>query len=100
MPKNTRKSGSRKNRRTSQPNVFVQSQAPEDSFEDDDDELISESTASTPSAPRIKARVERTTRRASVRSEIYTRSLPAELKKIGALAGAVVIALAVLTFAL
>ncbi len=100
MPKNTSKSGSSKKRRTSQPNVFVQAQAPEESIEDDDDEQISESTASTTSAPRVKARVERTTRRASVRSEIYTRSLSAELKKMGALAGAVVIALAVLTFAL
>jgi hypothetical protein len=35
-----------------------------------------------------------------VRSEIYTRSLSAELKKIGALSGAVVLVLVVLTFAL
>ena len=99
MPKNIRKSGTRKNRRTSQPNVFVQGQAPEDSI-DDGEEEISKSTVSTQSVPRVKARVERTTRRASVRSEIYTRSLSAELKKMGALAGAVVIALTVLTFAL
>lgn len=99
MPKNTRKSGSRKNRRVSRPNVFVQSQAPEDSI-DDGEEEYSESTESTQSAPRIRARVERTTRRASVRSEIYTRSLSAELKKMGALSGAVAIALVVLTFAL
>ena len=99
MPKNTRKSGSRKNRRTSRPNVFVQSNAPEDSIEDGD-EQISESTASTRSAPRAKARVEHTTRRASVRSEIYTRSLSAELKKMGVISGVVVLALVVLTFAL
>mgnify|MGYP004000169163 CR=1 FL=1 len=99
MPKNTRKSGTRKNRRTSQPNVFVQSQAPEDSV-DDGEELTPESAVSTQSATRVKARVERGTRIASVRSEIYTRSLSAELRKMGALAGAVVVALAVLTFAL
>ena len=98
MPKNTRKSGPRKNRRTSRPNVFVQSNAPEDSIEDGD-ERISESTA-TRSAPRAKASVERTTRRASIRSEIYTRSLSAELKKMGVLSGAVALALVVLTFAL
>jgi hypothetical protein len=99
MPKNTRKSGTRKNHRSSQPNVFVQSAAADDSI-DDGEEQLSESTESTQSVPRVKAKVERTTRRAGARSEIYTRSLSAELKKMGALSGAVAIALVVLTFAL
>ena len=50
------------------------------------------------SVPRMRARVERTTRIAGARSEIYTRSLPAELKKLGVLAGVIAIALTVLTF--
>lgn len=97
MPKNTRKSGSRKNRRTSKPNVYAQSQPTERT---DNDTQTATTTSSTESAPRTRARVERTTRIAGARSEIYTRSLPAELRKMGALAGVVVVALAVLTFAL
>ena len=99
MPKNTRNSGTRKNRRSSQPNVFVQSTAPNDSI-DDGEEQISESAVSQQSAPKVKARVERSTRRAGVRSEIYTRSLSAELRKMGALSVAVALVLAILTFAL
>jgi hypothetical protein len=94
MPKNTRK-----NRRTTKPNVFVQSQQPADDYSDDE-EQTAEASDSTTSAPRTKARVQRTTQRASVRSEIYTRSLPAELKKMGALSGIVVVVLVVLTVAL
>ncbi len=92
MPKNTRK-----NRRTITPNVFVQSNRPND--DNDSDQAAPASDASAP-APKARARVQRTTQRAGVRSEIYTRSLSAELKKMGALSSVVVIVLAVLTFAL
>lgn len=92
MPKNTRK-----NRRPSKPNVFVQSQRPENN------DSVGNTDSASPegsSAPQARARVQRTTQRASVRSEIYTRSLSAELKKMGTLSGVVVVALVVLTFAL
>ena len=48
----------------------------------------------------MRARVERTTRIAGARSEIFTRSLTAELKKLGTLAGVIVVALVILTFAI
>ncbi len=92
MPKNTRK-----NRRTTKPNVFIQSDQPEGAG--DSGPVVDDSSSST-EAPRVRARVQRTSQRASVRSEIYTRSLSAELKKMGALSGAVVLVLVVLTFAL
>jgi len=93
MPKNTRK-----NRRPSRPNVFVQSNRP-DNNNDSVGGSVSDSSQDN-SAPRARARVQRTTQRASARSEIYTRSLSAELKKMGTLSGVIVVALAVLTFAL
>lgn len=99
MPKNTRKSGTRKNRRTSTPNVFVQSETPEDDGSDDEQDSAVTSTATT-SEPRVRARVQRATTRASARSQIYTRSLSAEIKKMGVLSGAVAIVLVVLTFTL
>jgi hypothetical protein len=92
MPKNTRK-----NRRASTPNVFVQSNRPND---DNESTPPAPSSDGNEAAPQARARVQRTTQRASVRSEIYTRSLSAELKKMGALSGMVVVALVVLTFAL
>ena len=91
MPKNTRK-----NRRTAKPNVFVQSQRAED--DNSDDEVVTSSGSD--STPKPRARVQRTTQRASIRSEIYTRSLSSELKKMGALSSVIVVALVVLTFAL
>jgi hypothetical protein len=97
MPKNNRKSKSRKNRRSSTPNVFVQNR----NIEDDD-----KSTQNTPSAtpdsaaPRTGIRLERATRSASVRSEIYTRSQSAELKKLGVLTLGIIVILSVLTFVL
>ena len=94
MPKITRKFGPRKNRKTSRPNVFAQSQ-PTRRPEGDAQAAVTTSTAEA--GPRLRARVERTTRIAGARSEIYTRSLPAELKKMGVLAGVIVVALIVLT---
>ena len=97
MPKNNRKPKSRKNRRSSTPNVFVQNR----NTEDDD-----KSTQNTPNsitdsaAPRTGVRVQRATRSASVRSEIYTRSQSAELKKLGILSLGIIVTLSVLTFVL
>ena len=92
MPKNTRK-----NRRTTKPNVFVQSEQPEATS--DAETAVSESSPLA-SPTRVRARVQQTSQRASVRSEIYTRSLSAELKKMGALSSAIVLVLVVLTFTL
>ena len=92
MPKNTRK-----NRRYAKPNVFVQSNQPDDA--DDIGSEESESSSSVEGA-RVRARVQRTLFRATASTEIYTRSLSAELKKMGALSGAVILVLVVLTFAL
>lgn len=97
MPKITRKSGARKNRRTSHPNVFAQSQPTPRTNDDSED---SDAPASSDAAPHVRARVQRTTRIAGARSEIFTRSLPAELKKLGTLAGVIVVALVILTFAI
>ena len=97
MPKNNRKPKSRKNRRSSTPNVFAQNR----NTEEDD-----KSTQNTPNSipdsatPRTGVRVERATRSASVRSEIYTRSQSAELKKLGVLTLGIIVILSVLTFVL
>ena len=99
MPKNTRNTGTRKNRRVRKPNVFVQSQSPQDDDESTQVEADSPPSRSAASRPRARG-VERTTQRAAVRSEIYTRSLSSELRKIGALSAMVVVALLVLTFTL
>ena len=93
MPKNTRK-----RRRTSKPNVFVQSDIP--SGDGGNVRATTSASSDTDSAPQQRARVQRTTQRASARSEIYTRSLSAELRKMGALSGIIVVVLAVLTFTL
>lgn len=95
MPKLTRKTGARKNRRTSRPNVFTQTQP---SQPKNDDTEVEDAPVSSVGAPKVRASVERTTRIAGARSEIFTRSLPAELKKLGTLAGVIVVVLIVLTF--
>ena len=96
MPKNNRKSKSRKTRRSSTPNVFVQNR------NTDDDKSTQNTPNATPdsAAPRTGVRVQRATRSASVRSEIYTRSQSAELKKLGVLALGIIVILSVLTFVL
>ncbi len=97
MPKNNQKPKSRKNRRVSTPNVFVQNR----NVEDEDQSAQDTSATSTDiTAPRTRVRVERATRSASVRSEIYTRSQSAELKKLAGLTFGIVIVLSVLTFVL
>ena len=96
MPKNNRKSKSRKTRRSSTPNVFVQTR------NTNDDERTQNNPATTlDTVPkRTSGRVERATRNASVRSEIYTRSQSAELKKLGILSLGIIVILSVLTFVL
>jgi hypothetical protein len=96
MPKNSKNTGTRKNRRSSTPNVFVQSAVPDNN----DDDQGETSTVAESSSSHTGIRVERTNRRASVRSEIYTRSLSGELRKMGALSAGIVVVLVVLTFAL
>ena len=97
MPKNNQKPKSRKNRRASTPNVFVQNRNVED-----EDQSAQDTSATTTAitAPRTRVRVERATRSASVRSEIYTRSQSAELKKLAGLTFGIIIVLSVLTFVL
>lgn len=97
MPKNNRKSKSRKSRRSSTPNVFVQNRHTE---EDDNGTQNTHSTASNTTTPSTSGRVARATRSASVRSEIYTRSQSAELKKLGILTLGIVVILSTLTFVL
>ena len=97
MPKNNQKPKSRKNRRASTPNVFVQNRNVED-----EDQSAQDTSATTTdiTMPRTRVRVERATRSASVRSEIYTRSQSAELKKLAGLTFGIIIVLSVLTFVL
>jgi hypothetical protein len=97
MPNKKSKSVSRKNRRTKRPNVFTQSQPIEHG---ETETQVAVTTASTENTPRAKAHVDRTTRRAGARSEIYTRSLPAELRKIGVLTAFIAVTLTVLSFVL
>ena len=96
MPKNNRKSKSRKTRRSRTPNVFVQN------LNTDDDKRTQNNPGTTlDTVPaRTSGRVERATRNASVRSEIYTRSQSAELKKLGILSLGIIVILSVLTFVL
>ena len=96
MPKNNRKSKSRKTRRSSTPNVFVQNR----NTDDDKRTQNSPATRSVTAGTRTSGRVERATRNASVRAEIYTRSQSAELKKLGILSLGIIVTLSVLTFVL
>ena len=96
MPKNNRKSKSRKTRRSSTPNVFVQNRNTDDDKRTQNNPATALDTVPT----RTSGRVERATRNASVRSEIYTRSQSAELKKLGILSLGIIVTLSVLTFVL
>mgnify|MGYP001235747639 CR=1 FL=1 len=99
MPKNNQKPKSRKNRRASTPNVFVQNRNVEDEDQSAQDTSATTTDITTPRT-RTRVRVERATRSASVRSEIYTRSQSAELKKLAGLTFGIIIVLSVLTFVL
>ena len=94
MPKN-----SRKNRRTTKPNVYAQTNIPSDDRKPRETTIRSTGVVSG-SEPRERFRDQKNNQRASVRSEIYTRSLSGELRKMGALSGIIVVVLAVLTFTL
>ena len=97
MPKNNQKPKSRKNRRASTPNVFVQNRNVEDEDQSGQD---TSATTTDITTPRTRVRVERAIKSASVRSEIYTRSQSAELKKLAGLTFGIIIVLSVLTFVL
>jgi len=90
-----KKTSTRKNRRSSRPNVFIQSDRADASISSSETE-----SGSSQEAPRVRASVQRTNQRASVRSEVFTRSIGAELRKLGALTGVIVVALVVLTVVL
>ena len=90
-----KKTSTRKNRRSSRPNVFIQSDRPDASISSSETE-----SGSSQEAPRVRTSVQRTNQRASVRSEVFTRSIGAELRKLGALTGVIVVALVVLTVVL
>lgn len=90
-----KKTSTRKNRRSSRPNIFIQSDRPDASISSSETE-----SSSSQEAPRVRASVQRTNQRASVRSEVFTRSIGAELRKLGALTGVIVVALVVLTVVL
>ena len=99
MPKKNQKPTSRKNRRASTPNVFAQHRNAEDEDKSAQDTSATTADIAAP-PPRTRGRVERATRSAGVRSEIYTRSQSAELKKLAGLTLGIVIVLSVLTFVL
>jgi hypothetical protein len=99
-----RSRGHRKEKRT---NVFVQREAPrgrEAAVEAPDDDVVAE-VAVAPAVARsnTQARVARTrrlSRQNVARAEMFTRSVPRELRKFGVLAGGMAAALVVLTFVL
>lgn len=96
--------GHRKERKT---NVFVQQDQPTaEDFEDEPDEVEDGSgsavaTATGSSGARARrARAQRASRQAKVRSEVFTRTLGSEMRKVGMLSGVIVVTLGVLTFVL
>ena len=99
----------RRDRRT---NVFVQEAAPKgrEEIEDDDvsssadsadgDESASGEGTAVATGRARKLRAQRVARQARVRSEVYTRSIGSELRKLGVLSGGIVVILVVLAFVL
>ncbi len=103
MPKRTKKNP----RRDRRPNVFVQSERPAQVLQDDPESNNGEQAAQAVApAPAISAVPDanrtRSTSRAQrrTRSEVYARSFPREIRKMGVLTGGMVIALVVLSFVL
>lgn len=98
-PKSSR--GRRKDRRV---NVFVQENQPKPGDELDDEPLAvaedaaPEAVAGAASARGRRIRAQRASRQARVRSEVFTRTLGKELRKVGILTVGIGIALTVLTF--
>ena len=103
MPRQRR----RRDRRT---NVFVQEEAPrgreeidEDApvdldGEDDDGDAAARAAVSTGRSRRLRA--QRASRQARVRSEVFTRSISKELRKLSILSGGILVILVVLAFVL
>ena len=103
-------------RRDRRPNVFVQEESPrgreeideEAPVDDDGDESSSAATGSGGSAGGTavstgrsrRLRAQRAARQARVRSEVFTRSIGNELRKLGMLSGGIVVILVVLTIVL
>jgi hypothetical protein len=92
--------GRRKDRHV---NVFVQQDQPSgaEAFDDSPDPIIDEDEADSAVVARPRrTRAQRVSRQARARSEVYTRTLGKEMRKVGILSGAIVITLVVLTFVL
>ena len=92
----------RRDRRT---NVFVQENQPSGGieYEDEPEESEDQSAEGAPGSARARARrarAQRTARQSRARSEVFTRTLGKEMRKVGMLSGAIVITLVVLTFVL
>lgn len=104
MPKKTQKN----RRRGRRPNVFVQSDLPKDDDssqrESDDASRLQSTNASAPSP--VIANATRSSSMSSsrgqrrTRSDVYARTFPREIRKMGILTGGVVVVLTVLTFVL
>jgi hypothetical protein len=100
---------SRGHRREKRTNVYVQRERPRgreaivEAPELEDEVVVEAATASAPARSNTQARVARTrrlSRQNVARAEIFTRSVPRELRKFGVLAGGMGVVLVVLTFVL
>lgn len=99
-------------RRDRRPNVFVQEAAPKgrdeideeapiDADADEDDAPGASGATTAVSTGRTRRlRAQRNARQARVRSEVFTRSISKELRKLGVLSGGVAVILVVLAFVL
>lgn len=99
--------------RDRRPNVFVQESTPRGRDEIEDEALIDEDVVdgedasdSTAAAAAVatgrsrRLRAQRNSRQARVRSEVFTRSIGKELRKLGVLSGGIAVILVVLTIML
>ena len=106
MPKKTQKN----RRRGRRPNVFVQSDLPKDDDnnqrESDEASRIQSTNASASAPSPAIANAPRSSSMSSsrgqrrTRSDVYARTFPREIRKMGILTGGVVVVLTVLTFVL
>lgn len=99
MPRQNRRRGRR-------PNVFVQETAPRGREELDEsgplevDGDSSNEAAAVATGRSRRLRAQRNARQARVRSEVFTRSIGKELRKLGVLSGGIAAILVVLAFVL
>lgn len=93
------------------PNVFVQEATPRGRDEIDEEapidaDAVADDSSGSASAAAVstgrlrRLRAQRAARQARVRSEVFTRSISKELRKLGVLSGGVVVILVVLSFVL